>query len=180
VTDADELVIAADFRGSANLKPWSGAQVWGLGSFVTQQIAGADRVVVKIGSSSLTGVDGALDYQRLDFIVEVLAERVRLGQQVVLVTSGAVAAGIVPMGLTVRPKHLPTQQAAASVGQGLLLAHYTEQFRIRGITVGQVLLTSADLTRRSHYSNAKHTLECLLSFDVFYRHENDCRDPHSW
>ncbi len=145
-----------------------------------EQIAGADRVVVKIGSSSLTGVDGALDYQRLDFIVEVLAERVRLGQQVVLVTSGAVAAGIVPMGLTVRPKHLPTQQAAASVGQGLLLAHYTAQFRIRGITVGQVLLTSADLTRRSHYSNAKHTLECLLSFDVVpIVNENDTVATHT-
>ena len=144
------------------------------------EIAEAERVVVKIGSSSLTGPDGALDYQRIDNLVEVLAARVAQGQQVVLVTSGAVAAGIVPMGLSGRPKHLPTQQAAASVGQGLLLAHYTSKFRSHGITVGQVLLTSSDLTRRSHYSNAKHTLECLLSFDVVpIVNENDTVATHT-
>lgn len=144
-----------------------------------EQITTAARIVVKVGSSSLATAAGELDVERLRRLADVLAERVALGQQVVLVTSGAVAAGIGPLGLPGRPRALATQQAAASVGQGLLLAHYTDAFRAHGITVGQVLLTSADLTRRAHYSNARHTLECLLSFDVVpIVNENDTVATH--
>lgn len=143
------------------------------------EIGDAARVVVKVGSSSLATPNGVLDQNRLYALVDVLAEQVRAGRQIVLVTSGAVAAGIGPMGLPGRPKALAIQQAAASVGQGLLLAHYTDRFRSHGITVGQVLLTSADLTRRAHYSNARHTLECLLSFDVVpIVNENDTVATH--
>ncbi len=144
-----------------------------------RSIVEAQRIVVKVGSSSLTTPDGVLDLNRLYALVDALAEHVGAGKQVVLVTSGAVAAGIGPLGLPGRPKALATQQAAASVGQGLLLAHYTDRFRGHDVTVGQVLLTSADLTRRAHYSNARHTLECLLSFDVVpIVNENDTVATH--
>ena len=86
------------------------------------EIAQARRVVVKVGSSSLTTPQGGLDHERIRDLTDVLAERRKAGTEVVLVSSGAVAAGMAPLGLTQRPRDLATQQAAASVGQGLLLA----------------------------------------------------------
>ena len=83
----------------------------------------------------------------------------RRGTEVVLVSSGAIAAGLAPLGLAARPRDLATQQAAASVGQGLLVHRYTEAFARHGITVGQVLLTADDVTRRTHYRNAQRTLD---------------------
>jgi glutamate 5-kinase len=142
-------------------------------------VAAAHRVVVKVGSSSLTADEGTLDGAKVDELVTVLADRWDRGQQVVLVTSGAVAAGIGPLRLSRRPQDLATRQAAASVGQGLLLARYTQQFRQRTITVGQVLLTASDLTRRSHYSNARNTLERLLTLrTVPIINENDAVATH--
>jgi glutamate 5-kinase len=127
----------------------------------------AGRVVVKIGSSSLTGSDGGnLDEQRISELVDVLAERRRAGSQVLLVSSGAIAAGLSPLGLTKRPWDLATQQAAASVGQGALVAAYAREFARHGLTVGQVLLTADDVTRRSHYTNARRTLERLLELGI--------------
>jgi glutamate 5-kinase len=125
-------------------------------------VVAARRVVVKVGSSSLTSGQGGLDGDRVDALVDVLAERVAAGCQVVLVSSGAIAAGLLPLGLKVRPRDLATQQAAASVGQGLLVHRYTEAFARHGRTVGQVLLTADDLTRRTHYRNAHRTLARLL------------------
>ena len=84
----------------------------------------ARRLVVKVGSSSLTTAGGALDHARLAALVNVIAARRRLGTQIVLVSSGAIAAGITPLGLLRRPRDLATQQAAASVGQGALVAAY--------------------------------------------------------
>ncbi|MDT4977498.1 MAG: glutamate 5-kinase, partial [Pseudonocardiales bacterium] len=107
-------------------------------------VASAQRTVVKVGSSSLTS-NGQLDPERLDAIVEVLAARHLAGQQVVLVSSGAIAAGIGPLGLRTRPRDLATQQAAASVGQLLLVERYAASFARYGLRVGQVLLTADDL-----------------------------------
>ncbi|MHA3947977.1 glutamate 5-kinase [Cellulomonas bogoriensis] len=129
-------------------------------------LADARRVVVKVGSSSLTGTDGRLDTGALGRLVDVLADRVRSGHQVVLVTSGAIAAGIGPLGLARRPRDLATAQAAASVGQGLLLARYTDAFARHGLQVGQVLLTAEDTIRRGHYRNAQRALERLLDLGV--------------
>ncbi len=126
----------------------------------------AQRVVVKIGSSSLTGTDGGLDESRITELVDVLAERRRAGSHVLLVSSGAIAAGLSPLGLTKRPWDLATQQAAASVGQGALVAAYAREFARHGLTVGQVLLTADDVTRRSHYTNARRTLERLLELGI--------------
>lgn len=132
------------------------------------------RVVVKVGSSSLTGASGGLDPARLDGLVDALA-RVRVGgREVVLVSSGAIASGLAPLGLTRRPRDLATQQAAASVGQGVLVHRYTESYARHGLTVGQVLLTADDVVRRGHYRNAQRTLYRLLEMGaVPIVNEND-------
>jgi glutamate 5-kinase len=138
------------------------------------QIGAARRIVVKVGSSSLTSLAGGLDPDRLHRLVDALAGRRAAGSQVVLVSSGAIAAGLAPLGLVKRPRDLATQQAAASVGQ-LLLAHaYSASFLRHEQRIGQVLLTADDMIRRSHYRNAQRTLERLLGLDVLpVVNEND-------
>jgi glutamate 5-kinase len=138
------------------------------------QLAAARRIVVKVGSSSLTSLDGGIDPERLDRVVDALAARRAAGCQVVLVSSGAIAAGLAPLRLTRRPRDLATQQAAAAVGQ-LLLAHaYSASFARFDLAVGQVLLTADDMIRRAHYRNAQRTLERLLGLDVLpVVNEND-------
>jgi glutamate 5-kinase len=125
-----------------------------------------ERVVVKVGSSSLTSTAGGIDDGRLDTLVDGLAATIHAGRQLVLVSSGAIAAGLAPLGLRRRPRDLATQQAAASVGQGILVHRYTESFARHGLRVGQVLLTSDDVVRRASYRNAARTLHRLLDLDV--------------
>jgi glutamate 5-kinase len=128
--------------------------------------------VVKIGSSSLTTAAGGIDTTRLDALVDALARQP--GREVLLVSSGAIAAGLAPLGLPRRPADLATQQAAASVGQGLLIGRYAAAFARHGRTVGQVLLTVDDVTRRVHYRNAYRTLRKLLDLGtVPIVNEND-------
>ncbi|MCL2465936.1 MAG: glutamate 5-kinase [Micrococcales bacterium] len=126
----------------------------------------AARIVVKVGSSSLTDGSGHLDAGRLTDLADVVAERWAAGQQVVLVSSGAIAAALGPLGLGDRPRDLQTQQAAASVGQGLLVAHWSTAFARHDLRVGQVLLTADDAVRRGHYRNASRTLERLVALGV--------------
>ncbi|MFR9729354.1 glutamate 5-kinase [Saccharopolyspora sp. MS10] len=129
-------------------------------------IAAAHRLVVKVGSSSLTTARGALDQARLAALVDAVAARVEAGGQVVVVSSGAIAAGIAPLGLRRRPRDLATKQAAASVGQQALAHAYAESFARYRRTVGQVLLTADDVVRRAHYRNAQRTLNRLLTLGV--------------
>lgn len=135
-------------------------------SEVRSVIADARRIVVKVGSSSLTGSDGRLSLALVTALADVLAAERKSGRQIVLVTSGAIAAGIGPMGLPARPRDLEMQQAAASVGQGLLVAAYTSAFARHGLTVGQVLLTTDDMVRRTHYGNAQRALNRLLDLGI--------------
>ncbi|MGW4025053.1 glutamate 5-kinase [Streptomyces sp. NPDC005009] len=140
-----------------------------------QAVGEARRIVVKVGSSSLTTAAGGLDADRVDALVDVLA-KVRSGgeREIVLVSSGAIAAGLAPLGLRRRPRDLARQQAAASVGQGLLVARYTASFARYGVRVGQVLLTSDDMSRRAHHRNASRTLDKLLAMGAFpIVNEND-------
>ncbi|WP_236683328.1 glutamate 5-kinase [Demequina sediminicola] len=130
------------------------------------QVTQAQRIVVKIGSSSLTGEDGHLNETALGNLVEALSAWHARGKQVVLVTSGSIAAGIGPLGLPARPRSLKTAQATASVGQGMLIAAYSREFASHGLHVGQVLLTEDDVVRRGHYGNAERALEQLLALDV--------------
>ncbi|WP_338696415.1 glutamate 5-kinase [Streptomyces sp. Q6] len=140
-----------------------------------QGVADARRIVVKVGSSSLTTAAGGLDADRVDALVDVLAKHRSGGEkEIVLVSSGAIAAGLAPLGLTRRPKDLARQQAAASVGQGLLVARYAASFARYGVRVGQVLLTSDDMARRAHHRNASRTLDQLLAMGAFpIVNEND-------
>ncbi|SNS52817.1 MULTISPECIES: glutamate 5-kinase [Streptosporangium] len=133
---------------------------------VRDVIRTASRLVVKVGSSSLTTTQGMIDVDRVDALVDVLATRRKTGTQVVLVSSGAIAAGLGPLGLSARPRDLATQQAAASVGQGVLVACYTSSFARYGLRVGQVLLTADDMMRRSHHANAQRTLARLLELGI--------------
>ncbi|MFD5467478.1 glutamate 5-kinase [Kitasatospora sp. NPDC127059] len=141
-----------------------------------EEVLTARRIVVKVGSSSLTTAAGGLDADRVDALVDALA-KVRSrpdAPEVVLVSSGAIAAGLAPLGLDKRPKDLARQQAAASVGQGLLVARYTASFARYGIRVGQVLLTAEDASRRAHYRNAYRTLDQLLAMGAMpVVNEND-------
>lgn len=138
----------------------------------------ASRIVVKVGSSSLTS-RGAMNDKRIGALVDALAKRRLAGTEVVLVSSGAIAAGLAPLGLPRRPRDLATQQAAASVGQGLLMARYTHAFAAFGLTVGQVLLTADDVIRRSHYTNARRTLFRLLGLGIVpVVNENDTVATH--
>jgi glutamate 5-kinase len=136
------------------------------GAAVRRRIADAPRIVVKVGSSSLTRHGGGLDLDRIDALVGQIATRRASGHQVVLVSSGAIATGFPTLGLTRRPRDLATQQAAASVGQGMLVAEYSRSFSVHGLTVGQVLVTADDVIRRSHYRNAQRTLFRLLDLGV--------------
>ncbi|MEI6870088.1 MAG: glutamate 5-kinase [Actinomycetota bacterium] len=138
-------------------------------------ITSAKRVVIKIGSSSLTGTAGAeLDPHAVQKVVDLAFSLKQRGAEVVVVSSGAIAAGLAPLGLKIRPKDLATQQAAASVGQGLLIAQYSEKFKMHGVISSQVLLTTEDVVRRSHYANAQQTLNKLLSLGVIpIINEND-------
>ena len=129
---------------------------------------------MKVGSSSLTTAAGGIDEQRVDALVDALGALAAQGREVVLVSSGAIAAGLAPLKLRRRPRDLATQQAAASVGQGLLIGRYAAGFTRHGLTVGQVLLTVDDVTRRVHYRNAYRTLRKLLDFGaVPIVNEND-------
>jgi glutamate 5-kinase len=144
-----------------------------------EDVLQARRIVVKVGSSSLTTAAGGLDADRVDALVDVLAKAHERGTdagpvEIVLVSSGAIAAGLAPLGLEKRPSDLARQQAAASVGQGLLVARYTASFARYGLRVGQVLLTAEDASRRAHYRNAYRTLEQLLAMGaVPVVNEND-------
>jgi glutamate 5-kinase len=139
-----------------------------------EQVTAARRVVVKVGSSSLTTAAGGIDPARVRRLVDVLATARARGTEVVLVSSGAIAAGLAPLGLTRRPRALPAQQAAAAVGQGLLVHRYTEELANHGLVAGQVLLTADDMTRRSHYRNAHQTFAKLLELGVLpIVNEND-------
>lgn len=134
----------------------------------------ARRVVVKVGSSSLTTAAGGIDPARIRQLVDVLASARARGAEVVLVSSGAIAAGLSPLGLSKRPRSLATQQAAASVGQGLLAHRYQEEFARHGLVTGQVLLTVDDVIRRAHYRNAYQTFAKLLELGVLpIVNEND-------
>jgi glutamate 5-kinase len=133
------------------------------------------KIVIKVGSSTLTGEAGAaLNVDAVKTIVEIVAKLKTQGDEIVIVSSGAIAAGLAPLGLTTRPKDLASQQAAASVGQGLLIARYNEALRHHKLTAAQVLLTIEDVTRRSHYQSAQRTLLKLLALGVIpIINEND-------
>jgi len=123
-------------------------------------------VVVKVGSSSLAPGGGGVDEDAIRRVSDQVEALWKTGRPTVLVTSGAVAAGVAAMGMTSRPTDLPGLQAAAAIGQGSLMEKYAVDFGRRGRKVGQVLLTRDVLANRSQYLNARETLTRLISLDV--------------
>ncbi|BBH19667.1 glutamate 5-kinase [Paenibacillus baekrokdamisoli] len=125
-----------------------------------------ETIVVKIGSSSLTSDEGGINRERISFFSNELAALHEAGYQVILVTSGAVAAGFRRIGYAARPKLIHEKQAAAAVGQALLMQAYQEAFAAfgesGGIAAAQILLTRADFSNRKRIQNALMTVEELL------------------
>ncbi|MBW3088858.1 glutamate 5-kinase [Bifidobacterium sp. 82T24] len=135
-------------------------------SEVRRAIAEARTIVVKVGSSSLTSSSGHLDPERLFGLVAAIAQTVRMDARIVLVSSGAIAAGFGPLGFDSRPTDVATQQAAASVGQGLLMSQYETAFARYGLKVGQILITARDTIQATQYRNVQRTLNRLLELGV--------------
>jgi glutamate 5-kinase len=137
-------------------------------------VADTRRIVIKVGSSTLTGEDGGIDRAFVASLVAQVAEVVSAGVQVVLVSSGAIAAGISRLGLAERPADIPGLQAAASVGQVALAETYQTLFAEHDITIGQVLLTRHDTGHRESFLHARDTFERLLTLGaVPVVNEND-------
>ncbi len=137
-------------------------------------IRAARSVVVKVGSTALTTGAGLFDADRLAGLAEAIEARMKAGSDVVIVSSGAVAAGVGPLGLSRRPTDLATKQAAASVGQVALVNAWSTAFARYGRTVGQVLLTAHDVSMRVQHTNAQRTLDRLRALHaVAIVNEND-------
>jgi glutamate 5-kinase len=137
-------------------------------------IRNARSIVVKIGTTALTTPTGVFDASRLQYLVDAIERRMKAGSDVVIVSSGAIAAGIEPLGLSRRPTDLATKQAAASVGQVALVNSWSAAFGKYQRTVGQVLLTAHDISMRVQHTNAQRTLDRLRSLHaVAIVNEND-------
>ena len=124
------------------------------------------RIVVKLGSRVITSSDNSPDVRVLGRLAGETARLRERGVEVVLVSSGAIGAGMGELGLRTRPQTIPELQAAAAVGQNLLMHHYKVVFQRHGIAIGQVLLTADDLLDRARYVNARNTLTTLFRYGV--------------
>jgi len=124
------------------------------------------RVVVKVGSSVLASHARGINTRRIGLLARECAALASEGYEIVLVSSGAIASGLAPLGLRERPRSLPLKQAAAAVGQSHLMWAYHRAFEAKGRRVAQVLLTGDDLSRRTRFLNARHTMMTLLELGV--------------
>ena len=142
--------------------------------FDRTQLQAARRIVVKVGTSTLTHPNGKLNFSRIEGLVRELADAVNAGKQILLVSSGAVGAGMDRLGWKEKPKTIPEKQAAAAVGQGILMHTYEKLFAEYGQVVAQVLLTREDSVNRRRYANSRNTLLTLLNIGVIpIINEND-------
>ena len=126
----------------------------------------ARLIVVKVGTSGITTGDGRLDEEEMRRLAVQIAAACKQGTRIVLVTSGAVAAGIAELGIPPKPNDLVFQQASAATGQSVLMAKYREFFREHGVKVAQILLTAEDLSNRAAYLHTCNVLEMLLKLGV--------------
>ncbi len=123
-------------------------------------------VVVKVGTATLTTSEGKLDEKQMQKLAEQVAEAVRCGDKIVLVTSGAVAAGMEELGIPLKPNDMVFKQASAATGQSVLIDKYRVFFREHGLKVAQILLTSEDLSNRTSYLHTCNVLHMLLKLGV--------------
>jgi len=134
----------------------------------------ARRIVIKIGTRVIAQKSGRPDMRPLRSLIAQTAELHRQGYEVLLVSSGAIGAGVEALGMQARPKNVPDLQMCAAVGQARLMAHYEDLFGAEKITIGQVLLTHSDFQHRIRFANAKRTLEHMIRHRVIpIINEND-------
>ena len=132
------------------------------------------RIVIKIGTSSLTFPNGRMNFARIEQLVNVIATLKKQGKQVVLVSSGSIAVGVSKLGHKKRPTSIPGKQAAAAIGQAVLAKIYRKFFGVHKMNVGQVLLTYDVITDKTKHKNAENTFAKLLEFGaVPIVNEND-------
>ena len=132
------------------------------------------RIVVKVGSSTISYENGKLNYRRIEHLVRELADLQNQGKEMILVSSGATNAGLAPLHLDHRPRSIREKQAVAAVGQGVLMHTYEMMFREYGQIVGQVLLTRMDSQDRSKFMNSRNTLLTMLEMGIIpIINEND-------
>ncbi|MBM7647783.1 glutamate 5-kinase [Bacillus ectoiniformans] len=132
------------------------------------------RVVIKIGSSSLTSMHGEISRRKLEKLAEQIVALKDAGYETAVVSSGAVAAGYRKLGCMERPQSLPEKQAAASIGQGLLMESYSELFLSHGYVASQILITRSDFSNENRYHNMKNALNVLLDRGIIpIINEND-------
>lgn len=133
-----------------------------------------NQIVIKIGSSSLTHESGLIDLWKMESLVKQIANLFNSGKDVIVVSSGAIAAGIGKMKLTEKPKSMPEKQAAAAVGQSTLMHMYEKFFSEYGVTVAQVLLTKEDMYEESRRAHCVNALNALINHRIIpIINEND-------
>jgi len=141
---------------------------------MTAQDVKPQRVVIKIGSSSLTSRHGEISQKKLEKLADEIVQLKDAGHEVVLVSSGAVAAGYRKLGCLDRPSTLPEKQAAASIGQGLLIETYSKLFLSHGYVASQILITRNDFSDEIRYNNVRNTINVLLERGIIpIVNEND-------
>lgn len=123
-------------------------------------------IVIKVGTSGITTSKGKLDEAEMQRLTSQIAAAVKNGDKIILVTSGAVAAGIAELGITPKPNDVVFQQASAATGQSVLMTKYREFFKGHGLKVAQILLTAEDLSNRASYVHTCNVLEMLLKTGV--------------
>ena len=134
----------------------------------------AKRIVVKVGTSTITYANGKRNFEQIDRLARELADLQNQGKEMILVTSGAVAVGVDRLGLSEKPKTIPGKQAAAAVGQGILMHTYEKLFAEYGQIVAQVLLTKTESLDRHRYTNSRNTfMELLKNRVIPIVNEND-------
>lgn len=139
-----------------------------------QDLVNAKRIVVKVGTSTLTHSTGKLNFFRIEKLVRELSDLANQGKEIILVTSGAVGAGVDRLGLKEKPTTIPEKQAMAAVGQGILMHTYEKLFGEYGQTVAQVLLTRENSVKHKQYMNSRNALLTLLKMGVIpVINEND-------
>lgn len=138
------------------------------------QLRTAKRIVVKVGTSTLTHPSGGMNLHRIEHLVRELIDEANQGKEILLVSSGAIAAGMNALGLAERPASVPARQALAAIGQGALLHIYEKFFHEYGRTMAQVLLTKENAARHHQYMNSRNALLALLGMNVIpVINEND-------
>ena len=134
---------------------------------IRKKIAQAKRIVIKVGTNVLTDDNGALSKKNIrSLITQISYAKKQMNKEIVLVSSGAIGAGMGELEIAERPKTLPELQALASVGQGRLIQIYHDLFKKKGIRIGQVLLTLEDMRNRKRHLNTSNTLMTLLRMGV--------------